>query len=952
MLLERDAELAAIAERLDEGGLVIVEGPAGIGKTSLLAAAAERAAAHGARVLAARAAPLEQAYGFGVVRQLLEPVRAGCDAAEWERLTADAAGLALRALDQATAIAAPGDDVTHATLHGLFWLAANLAGRGPLVLSVDDAHWADPPSLRWLGYLARRLEGLPVLALVAVRSGEPPSEPRLLDDLLAEPHALLLRPRPLGPDAAAAVVRRRIGDAAPEFCTACHDATGGNPFLLGALIASMRAEGLGADARAAEGIERFGPEAVARALDRQLERLGARELARALAVLGADATPREAAALAGLDAAEAAKVSDALRAAGVVAAGSRPDPDAPILRAPGVGGRGPRLEFAHPILRAAVIAGLGPAERALWHARAAGVLRAEDADPERIAVQLLEADPAGDADAVHALRAAARAAAARGAPESATAYLRRALAEPPGPSERPAVLLELGLALAAHRHPDSPALLHEAVESIDDPAARGPAAVRAARALGLAALYADVVGICRATLADAADLPPDDVARLEAELIGIGMTRAEGHEEIRALVDRIRRDPPAVPLWRVVAAAGDTYDVRPARESIELVRPLLREEVLAAERESLVATVVLMFVLIWNDELDAAKGVADGLLAAARPRGWASAVANGSFMRALAQVRRGEVADAEADIRPSFEFKRSVSPPDSLAWALLPLVDTLVERDDLDGAERALAAGRAQVLTPDLLVFPHVMEARARLHLARRRPEQALEDARAAAASWKLHGTDCPGMAGWRVCAAEALVALGDTAAARELASGQLALAERFGAAGPLGAALRAVARCSPAAEAIAPLERAVAVLRDRAAQLEHMRALVELGAALRRRGRREAAREPLREALHLADRGGAVRLAAQAREELRAAGARPRRTALSGRDALTPAERRVVALAAEGHTNRQIAQQLFVTQRTVETHLTHAFAKLDVTSRDQLAAALWPVEQPAYAVT
>jgi DNA-binding CsgD family transcriptional regulator len=207
-------------------------------------------------------------------------------------------------------------------------------------------------------------------------------------------------------------------------------------------------------------------------------------------------------------------------------------------------------------------------------------------------------------------------------------------------------------------------------------------------------------------------------------------------------------------------------------------------------------------------------------------------------------------------------------------------------------------------------------------------------------------------MAGWRVCAADALVALGDSPAARELATEQVTRAARFGAAGPLGAALRALGRSSPPAVAIAPLERAVAVLRDSSAQLEHMRALVELGAALRRRGRREAAREPLRLALHLADRGGAVRLAARAREELRAAGARPRRTALAGRDALTPAERRVVALAAEGHTNRQIAQQLFVTQRTVETHLTHAFAKLDITSRDQLAAALWPVDEPAYAVT
>jgi DNA-binding CsgD family transcriptional regulator len=137
-------------------------------------------------------------------------------------------------------------------------------------------------------------------------------------------------------------------------------------------------------------------------------------------------------------------------------------------------------------------------------------------------------------------------------------------------------------------------------------------------------------------------------------------------------------------------------------------------------------------------------------------------------------------------------------------------------------------------------------------------------------------------------------------------------------------------------------------VLEPSQARLEHARALCDLGAALRRAGRRRDAQEPLRRALDLADRGGALRLAARAREELRAAGARPRRAALTGPAALTAAEQRVTALAAAGHTNREIAQQLFVTQRTVETHLGHAFQKLDIRSREQLAAALWPVDEGA----
>lgn len=122
---------------------------------------------------------------------------------------------------------------------------------------------------------------------------------------------------------------------------------------------------------------------------------------------------------------------------------------------------------------------------------------------------------------------------------------------------------------------------------------------------------------------------------------------------------------------------------------------------------------------------------------------------------------------------------------------------------------------------------------------------------------------------------------------------------------------------------------------------LEHARGLVELGAALRRANRRADARTPLRRALDLGERDGMLLLAGRARDELHAAGARPRRPALTGPEALTPTEHRVATLAAAGHSNRDIAQQLYVTRRTVETHLTHAFQKLDISARDQLAERL-----------
>ncbi|MGE5636879.1 MAG: ATP-binding protein [Nocardioidaceae bacterium] len=405
VLLERDAELVALAARVDaaragSGALLVTEGPAGIGKTSLLAATADVARQGGMTVLRASGAPLEQTFSFGIARQLLEPVRRSCAPAEWRELTAGAAGLAARALEAASDDGGPGEDSAHATVHGLFWLVANLAARRPVLMAVDDLHWVDPPSLRWLGHLARRLEGLPLLLAVAVRSGEPCSDRRLLEDLLCATELRALRPRPLGRAAVASLVRAAFAGTCDEaFCDACHAATGGNPFLLGGLVASLRAEGVAPRREEAAAIESFGPEAVGRSVARQLERLpaGGTELARAVALLGDGAPLRHVAALAGAEPPRAAPVADALRAAGVLAPGAR-------------------LAFAHPVVRAAIYASMGPGERGLWHERAAGLLRADDAEPERVATHLLRTEPGGRADTVTALRAAADAATARGAP--------------------------------------------------------------------------------------------------------------------------------------------------------------------------------------------------------------------------------------------------------------------------------------------------------------------------------------------------------------------------------------------------------------------------------------------------------------------------------------------------------------------------------------------------------
>src|SRR5690242_18272879 len=520
VILERDAELAALAAAIaaaeaGHGTLALVEGPAGIGKTTLLRAACQGPwGPWGARVLTARGLALEQGFPYGIVRQLLDPVRGE------DGLMDGAAALAARVFDWAEA-GPVEDDVRYAAMHGLYWLVANLAARQPLVLAVDDAHWADAPSLRWLAHLAARVEHLPVALLLAVRDG--PDEPQPLGELRAA--GTRIRLGPLGPDATAALVRRRLGavpgsgvsGADAQLGRDWHASTGGNPFLLEALATALRDGDQKAEPIAQAVLRRIAPEGPE-----------AGRLTRALAVLGGPAPLRQAAALADMDLPGAARLADRLRAADVLAPGSL-------------------LEFAHPIVRAAVYESIPPGERALAHAEAAALLERDGADPERLALHLLPSEPAGDPRVAGLLRAAATAASGRGAPATAAEYLRRALAEPPALADRPGLELELGIALARERNPEAVTALREAVRLARTPAERAPAALLAARVLGIWGYHESVIAICEDALAG--DLGPEVAGGLAAELF---QNRFSSGESVGQAWDQVRgraSDPSAA--WRI-----------------------------------------------------------------------------------------------------------------------------------------------------------------------------------------------------------------------------------------------------------------------------------------------------------------------------------------------------------------------------------------------------------------
>jgi DNA-binding CsgD family transcriptional regulator len=917
---------------------VALEGPAGIGKTRLLAAARAAARDAGFRVLLARPGELEREFPFNVARQLFEPVLAALAPGERAAALAGAAGLAAPLFDDRAAERADRPETPFPLLHGLHWLAANLAAAEPLALVVDDLHWADEPSLRFLAYLARRLDGLAILLVVAARPPEPGTPEPLLEALLADDQATALRPGPLSEEAAAALLEARLGAAPePRFLAACQRATGGNPFLLAELAGALGAEGVAPADAQAERVADLGPRGVARAVGARLRRLpgSAAALARAVAVLDGAATLPLAARLADLSDAEAEHAAGALA-------------DAGLLREDGAA-------FVHPIVRQAVYRELAPAERARAHERAARLHREEGAPRDRVAAHLLQAAPRGEPWAVDALWAAARAALGRGAPAAAVAHLRRALAEPPPPERRAELLRELGAAEALAHAPEAVEHLEQALGLLQDPRERAEAALELGRTLFGLDRPQEAVAALEAAIAAAAGVDEQLALRVEAELIGaarlhVGL-RPLVEERLERLRGRVDGDGPGQRLLLASlaygsAAVGDNW-VRTA----SLARRALGGGQLLAEvgPESATLTFALNALAI-ADALDEAVAACDAALEQARARGSALGFALASASRSWTHFRRGALVDAEADARAALAVRREVGWHFATPFALAFLIEALVERGELAEAERTLERARLTGPLPDHMSVIHLLDARGNLHLASGRPREALADLLECGRRHEAWGSLNPGAQWWRSSAALAHCALGEADAARLRADEELALAQRYGAPRAVGIALRVAGLVRADDEGLELLRRSVAVLEDSPARLERARSLAELGAALRRAGRRVEARELLREAVDVAYRCGAGALLHRAQDELVAAGARPRRARLSGPGALTPSERRVAGMAAEGMSNREIAQALFVTEKTVEMHLGNAYRKLSIRSRAQLPRAL--EVEPAGAAT
>ena len=798
------------------------------------------------------------------------------------------------------------------------------------MLAVDDAHWGDDASLQWLLFMACRVGDLPITLVVSARPAAMGEWPEPLSMLAAEPSAAFIRPRPLSELASKRLMAGLLRDEPDEaFAAACPRATGGNPFLLTELVASAQADGLSPTAGSAAQILSLAPEGVTRSVLVRLGRLPrpAGALARCVAVLGSEAEFRHAAVLADLDPAQAAAAADALAAAGLLSEG-RP------------------LRLIHPVIRTSLYAELPEGERAQLHRRAARLLADEQADLDAVAAHLLVSEPVAEPWAVEALLQAAERARSRGAAMTSLRYLQRALREPPSADLRAVVLRHLSVVETILGEPNAAEHAREAMNLRSEPGQRAWLTYELTAAYMVAGRWSEAVKLLEQALEYVSPDDQDSRWRLEARLISLARHDPRHMALARQHLDRVPNGLAGTTPGERAILAELAYAALIAGEPVDAVTELATRALgggsLIAEQPLASHSVLnAIWALVHGEQHELAMRSYDALIRRAREAGSPITFAWFSSRRSQLHYLRGEIPDALADARASLDAGSQFGQSLLAGGLYARLIDALLAVGDIDGAAQALEVSGISEKIPETLHFFPVILSRGRLRLAQGATEAGVDELLGADRLLARLGITNPAGAHCRSLAAVALARLGRVDEARELVAGELSAARRFGAPGTLGITLRAAGMIEGATAGIDYLREAVAHLEQSPARLELARAYADLGGALRRAGKRREAQHELRHALDLADRCGAGTIADQARGELLITGARPRRARSGGVEALTASERRVAQLAAEGLTNREIGQALFVSQPTVVTHLSHCYQKLNVNSRQQLAREL-----------
>ncbi|MYS19740.1 regulatory protein, luxR family [Streptomyces sp. DvalAA-14] len=940
LLLERERETAALESLLAElsgpsqepaatgtGGLLVFAGPAGLGKTTLLNEVRRRALARGCTVLSARGGEQEQGVAFQVVRHLLQPLLATGTEEEhrealgnWYDIVAPAVGL----------VAAPnGSPDPQGVRDGLDWIVTRFAvQRAPLVVMLDDAHWADAESLAWLTGFAPRVNELPMLLVVAYRPDELPRAAETFGRLAVRHGSRPLDLAPLTPGAVSRIVRDILGEDADEaFCRETWAVTGGNPFEAVELAARFADRGLKPQVVHLPELRELASAVKGGGLVAQLERLGtsAVRFAWSVAVLGAGASRRRAASVGGLGEAESADAVSRLREARILAEPPRDGHEA----ADG------RLEFFHPLVSTAVYQAIPAAFRVAMHGQAAAVVAQAGLGSTAAARHLLETHPESDPWVVQQLCAAAREYQRAGAPDAARRCLARALREPPAMEDRAQVLFELGCSALLTEPAITVNHLRAALdEPVLTPDLREAIVYRLAQALG----HSDRMAEAAQTVAEAARSATDVKTRLhlQAEQFMWNAFRADEQDstarsrKLARLADHLPGRGAAERYILGLRAWDAMVRGEPAATALHWADQALAgglpwtDELWGFEVPVLVA-----LTFMYCDQPGRAEQLFHQGIAECQDKGWRGAhLSFGYTLLGYIRFRRGRLSSAETMVRDGLRIADRVGQQvPAQYFALGILIEILLARGRVEEAqELALSYGYGDI-TPSAVVYPDAQTVHSELLLALGRHREAEEQLTRVGARLDARGMRNPAWCPWPLRLALATEAT-DPERAVAVAEEGVARARRFGTQSAVGQALHALAAVTPMPRRAALLAEAVGHLERSPSGYDLARALVDHGVALRRTGLPQQAAEQLHRGLEGAALSGADGLAARAREELDATGLWPLQPRVADADALTVQERAVAEWAAAGRSVAQMAEALGTSEVTVTRLLSDIYLK------------------------
>ncbi|MER6185849.1 BREX system ATP-binding domain-containing protein [Streptomyces sp. NPDC001652] len=937
-LIERQHHIQILDDALQgcqkgSGGLILVEGRFGTGKTSLLRAVRSIPPVEGFAVLHARGSASEADLPYGMVSQLFEHLLVSATSEERGALLSGPAAMAAPLFDYEGG-GILGDIPPareQALVRGLYWMLVNLSERRPVLLLIDDIHWADDQSFRFLQYVESRLEHHPILCVAVMtplhQGNDPettqvitsPSRSTICVDGLSQDGVrdLLTAVLPTDPDAA--LVR------------ACHEATGGVPFFLRELLTDLQLRG---DEHQIDpgSVARTAPRSLARSLPRwvrlvpQQHRENAHVLARALAVLGSSGDFAQLAKVTGLHQEEVTDAASALMDIGVLAHGTP-------------------LRYRHPIMRNAVYDHLPSTFRYRAHSSAAKALDGDGAPPEHIAQHLLHAPPSEDSRTVDILLTAGEKALAGGNALDAVCILRRALRERV-PEESLLELLTL-LGEAEHRARDPQAVQHlsQALDLTEDPVSRANIAFSLSGALSMAMRFKEALDVLSSVHAQVAPHDRELALRLRSERVKLAslspLTKPAAEQDLAALASEDGTDSTTM-LIRAQQAQAALLNGEPAEKVGRLSEDALLPGALVAEPDGgAQAAWLAAFGLLCAGRLTDAASSLDDALQEAEARHLRLAVEDVRALRALVALRRGMLGEAEVDALTALNGAGvDASPALGRPFAVLALTGVLLLRNQISAAAQMYDRHGIGARIPPLSTYLPLMVARGQIRIAQGEVEAGTRDLLRTQELLREWGAKCPALSP-STAAVQALCDLGRLEEARALAEEHLAAARAFGSDRETALALVARARATPGPVPLEDFEDAVDLLTGSSAAVDECAVLIQFGTALRVAGHPSEARRRLRAASDLADGMGATALSKQARQELAVMGVRVRESARTGVSGLTPREHRVCLLAAEGKRNQEIAHMLFVTVKTVEWHLSQVYRKLGIASRTELRDAL-----------